>query len=401
MLQYGYEDRMLSIVTLGRFRVALGGMVLSEESTRASRVWELFKYLVTNRSRDIPDDMLIENLWEGTELENPQRALRNLVYRLRQILNPEDDPKCSYITLSRGFYRFNTSTDYWLDTEEFEQLSAQAKNLVGTDPLESAKLYKRCLALYKGEYLPGQMYADWVLPIRNYYRRLFLETFLDYVALLKGRDDLSAIGAICEQALQVEPLEESIHIEFIDFLLQSGKTKEAQAHYACASSRIYREMGVNPSPDMLKAYKRITMQAGWLDGLSDQTSSQNQLAQQKADGPYFYTPDVFGVMCKSEKQRLRSTGASMFVASLQLRSDDSVEEFGAVLSNILKETLRQSDAFCRWKPHEFLLLLPVADHDRVEKVIKRITELYGRQCGAESPVLETWYESLHQVHKLQ
>jgi two-component SAPR family response regulator len=398
MLQYQYEDRRLSITTLGRFRVVLGGRVLSEESTRTSKVWELFRYLVANRDRDIPGDILIENLWEEAELENPRRALRNLVYRLRQVLNSEDDPKHSYITLSRGFYRFNTSADYWLDTEEFEQLSAQARNLSGTGSLESAELYKRCLSLYKGEYLPGQMYADWVQPIRNYYRRLFLETFSDYVAYLREHDDLPGIGTICEQVLQVEPLEESIHIEFIDFLLQTGKTKEAQAHYACASSRIYREMGVNPSPDMLKAYKRITMQAEWLDGLAGQASSRNQLGQQKLDGPHSYTPDMFRDMCQSEKQRQDSTGTSLFVVGLRLKPDDSVEKFGIVLSNILKETLREGDAFCHWKPHEFLLLLPISGHDKVEKVIKRISELYGRQCDAKRPMLETWYEPL-QVHR--
>ena len=141
---------------------------------------------------------MIDMLWEDDQPDDPERALRNLVYRLRHVLDPEGSSPSLHIVLSRGFYQFNTSADYWLDTEEFEQKRVQAKNLSRTDPLASIQLYKGCLSLYKGEYLPGQVYADWILPARNYYRRLFLQTVLDYLALLKTMDDLPAIREVCE-----------------------------------------------------------------------------------------------------------------------------------------------------------------------------------------------------------
>jgi hypothetical protein len=46
------NDRTLRIATLGRLQVVRESRVLSGECRRASRVWELFKYLVTNRGRD-------------------------------------------------------------------------------------------------------------------------------------------------------------------------------------------------------------------------------------------------------------------------------------------------------------------------------------------------------------
>lgn len=394
MLQDDRQDRTLKIATLGRFQVVREGRLLSGECRRASRVWELFKYLVTNRGRDIPSDTLIESLWEEDQPEDPERALRNLVYRLRQILDPEDAPQPPYIVLSRGFYQFNTSGDYWLDTEEFEQSRAQAKSLSTTDPVASIGLYKDCLSLYRGEYLPGQVYADWILPVRNYYRRLFLETFLDYIALLKTIDDLPAIGAVCEQVLQIEPLEEAIHLQYIDCLLRMGKTKEAQAQYNYASSLFYREMGVAPSSDMVEAYRRITMQGE----LSKETFVQSQLGEHQSNGSYACGPDLFRVICKFEKQRLRPTDAGMFVAGIQLKETDNPDEHAAILSDILRETLRQGDTFCHWKPREFRLLLAVADPERAEKIIKRIVELYERQCDANQ--IDVWFEPLHLVRQL-
>ena len=398
MLQSEQQDRTLRITTFGRFRVECQGRILSEEPGRASRPWELFKYLLTSRGRDIPSDTLIENLWEDEGPKDPGRALRNVVYQLRQMLDAGDDPGVPYIVLSRGFYQFNASSQYWLDAGEFEQLKTQAKELSTVEWLESIQLYRRCLSLYKGEYLPSQLYADWVLPVRSYYRRLFLETFLDYVRLLKMNDDLPAVGAACEQALQVEPLEEAIHLQFIDFLLRTGKAKAARAQYNYASSLFYRKMGVKPSSDMAEAYKRINAQTE----LPKQSSDHSMLGQHGSSGADLCEPELFRLICKSEKQRLRSTGANMFVASLQLKgtNDDSAQESIAVLSDILKGALRQGDKFCHWKPRQFLILLPVADEERVEKIIRRIGERYERQCDAKDQILDSWCEPLQLVKEL-
>ena len=92
----------------------------------------------------------------------------------------------------------------------------------------------------------------------------------------------------------------------------------------------------------------------------------------------------------------------MFIANLQLNldKDERTEKSAAILSDILGETLRQGDTFCHWKPNEFLLLLPVPDEKRVEAIIKRITELYARQCHAKDQPLDSWYQSLHLVKEL-
>ena len=92
----------------------------------------------------------------------------------------------------------------------------------------------------------------------------------------------------------------------------------------------------------------------------------------------------------------------MFVAGLQPKgiSDDSVEESMAILSNILQETLRRGDTFCRWQPREFWLLLPVSDHARVEKIIKRIDACYQKQSNTQDEMLDFWYEPLQLVAEL-
>lgn len=88
----------------------------------------------------------------------------------------------------------------------------------------------------------------------------------------------------------------------------------------------------------------------------------------------------------------------MFIAGLQLKETSVSDAQESILSDILRETLRQGDTFCRWRPGEFLLLLPVADEERVEKIVKRIGERYERQC--ENQVLHFWYEPLQTAKEL-
>src|SRR5690554_6280349 len=79
-------DTCLRIFTLGRFEVYRNGIQLSERASRSSRVWDLFKYLLTCRDRSSTPEAIIETLWPQHNYTDMRKALRTPIYRLRQIL---------------------------------------------------------------------------------------------------------------------------------------------------------------------------------------------------------------------------------------------------------------------------------------------------------------------------
>jgi two-component SAPR family response regulator len=64
------NDR-LKIYTLGRFIVLRGKKSLNEQTNRSYRMWELFKYLLTNRGKGIPAESITEILWPGSDYAAP------------------------------------------------------------------------------------------------------------------------------------------------------------------------------------------------------------------------------------------------------------------------------------------------------------------------------------------
>ena len=123
---------------------------------------ELFKYLLTC-DRAIHPEMLMEALYHEEEPKDPERTLRNLVYRLRRLLAsglaPGVDPQ--YIVLSQGLYSFNLSSNYWLDAEEFVNLCSQAGKIARKEPHKAINLYQKRFPFTRIIFRKASM-SDWV-----------------------------------------------------------------------------------------------------------------------------------------------------------------------------------------------------------------------------------------------
>ena len=77
----------IAITMLGGFTMSCAGRSVSDSAGRIHQVWNLLEYLIVNRDREVSRDELSEVLWDEEECENPQNALKNLVYRARGVLS--------------------------------------------------------------------------------------------------------------------------------------------------------------------------------------------------------------------------------------------------------------------------------------------------------------------------
>jgi DNA-binding SARP family transcriptional activator len=368
----------LEIFTLGQFLVRRGGKVLSDENCRSSRLWELFKYIITHRGHSIPPEVILETLWSKQEYTDPRRASRTLVHRLRQLLDGDFPEKgASYIKFSHSCYNWNTSLDYWVDVDEFENLCRQAES--AKDTIEAIAFYRKAISLYKGDYLPESAYQEWVLPIRSYYRRIYLQSLFKLIGLLRQEKRHDEIIKVCEKAFQVELFEEDLHIFFMDALLAEDKTKQALSHYEYITGVFYRELGVKPSPAMKNVYRQI---------ISDKTGIELDLSDiqdgmcetEETGGAFFCDPVVFRSLYNLERRRGERTGKAVFLSLLTLSGPGQavlppgvLQDAGKKISGILKDSLRQGDAVTRWNDAQFIMLLQGLTQEQAETVLLRLT----------------------------
>jgi DNA-binding SARP family transcriptional activator len=373
---------ILQIISLGDFRVKFGEKVLTQEANRSYRLWELFKYLLTNKDQVVLPEVLVEKLWPEQEYADAKSAVRTMVYRLRRILasatGKEGD---SYILFDHGSYRWNPEAQYKLDAEEFEKLCLQAENLKQKNPTQAIVPLQKALSLYKGEYLPEAAFSEWTIMQRQYYQRLYLDSVVTLCGLLKNTGQFAEIIGICEDAVNIEPYSEQIHILYIEALIAQGKKSLAMSHYGYITDTLYRELGIKPSKSMIHLHKMI--KASGRVAEYDLTLIQQELRKAAIEqGGFICDVVVFRELYQLELRRVNRNENNIALGLLTLIKTGYEQDVNTMmehLQNILKNFLRGSDIVTRLNNSQFLVLLTDTDYiEAKEKILERIEQEFWK-----------------------
>ncbi len=380
------QDDTLRIYTLGQFCVHRGDRVISSEARRSYKLWELFKFIISNRGRNIHGDNIIESLWPEQDYNDSRNSLHSMIYRLRQLIdnNCHNTHSVSSIVFSTGTYAWNDNTNCWLDAVHFEQLCAAARQASSNEPSQSINLYLEAIDLYKGDYLPELTYTEWTIPLRNYYHRLYVNAVQDVISLLLKADEQEKIIEICEKAIQLEFYKEEIHAAYLFALLKAGSIAQARSHLEYASSVFQKEMGID--------LKNVLPHFSSLHELENNHHAPDLAVIQKhldkaaePPGCMLCNPDVFRFLYKTELRRSERSGQPVFLAMFALEPGSTNKSFDLrscmdLLHRTLTVNLRRGDVVCQWNDQQYLLLLTGLDADQAVKAINRIQLSFESNC---------------------
>ncbi|KUO64338.1 MAG: hypothetical protein APF84_09885 [Gracilibacter sp. BRH_c7a] len=388
----------LEIFTFGRFLVKRGDKALSEDANRSYKLWELFKYLVTNRGKCILPEVIFENLWPDKDYNDSKRALRTLVYRLRLLLDKDSTSNNNCIMFSHGGYIWRPDSEAWLDLDEIEDLYKKAQEVRDSNPTEAMKVYKEAITLYKGDFLPESSYSEWVIPTRNHFQHLYIKCVNELLELLEEQSLYSEIVDICESVFIVEPYEEDFHLYYMEALVKEKKVKQARSHYEYITAALYRELGVKPSPEMREIYR--VMHSNGDNVEYDLTSIQESLGEKKEDQKAFICDaDVFRYIYKLERRRLERSGQSVFLALLTIGNSDYgvppkpvLKDATEKLLHVLQETLRKGDTITQWNDAQILLMLPGLTLEQGDSVLARIQKNFKKYYNLGEIVIRSKIE---------
>lgn len=231
------EVPWLEIFTLGGLQVRQAGETLSPKAFGRRQAQTLLKLFLAYRGQTLSKEELCEHLWPGEDLEQTQGRLHVLVHDLRQALEP--DPSQPQVVVREGEgYRLALQIPYFLDVERFEELLRQAEREEGSAALE---LLRQALALYKGDFLADEPYADWALLERSYLRERAVGAWFRVaeiaLALGQPREALEAYRRI----LTLDPWREEAYAALIRLLQETGHTSEARRLYEQYRNRMEHE----------------------------------------------------------------------------------------------------------------------------------------------------------------
>ncbi|HIC90214.1 MAG TPA: hypothetical protein EYP04_12545, partial [Anaerolineae bacterium] len=174
----------LHIYALGRFQVYRGNTNQHYINLgRRAIPRALLRYLVSHRimhgSSPVPQEQLMETFWPNVQAKSGRGSLHTAIYYLRQALHNglgTPNPGQMYILFQEGGYTLNPEAPIWIDAEELLRHHEVGHRLIVQNrDEEAAREYEVGVVLYRGDFLPEDVYQDWAaLP-----REQLLQAFLD------------------------------------------------------------------------------------------------------------------------------------------------------------------------------------------------------------------------------
>ena len=251
----------LRVHTLGRTRVLAPEGPL-EGAWLRQRPGQLLKLLICNRHRITHTDEIAVAFWPESDRTGLQNV-RHFVHGLRSQLEPGRAPRArsSFVIAQEGGYELDTSR-IAVDADEFEAYAHAGLRALQREEAETASAsLEQAAALYQGDFLADEPYAEWALAERGRLHELASRTFsgLAELALEAGADEVAT--AHLYRLARLEPLDGDVQRRLLGLLLARGRSGEAQRHYRSTQAGWMAALGERPDFD-LASLRREARTAG-------------------------------------------------------------------------------------------------------------------------------------------
>ena len=250
----------LQIRTLGPFEVNVDGRAVSDDAWPRRKTRDLLKILLTSPGDMFTVDQLVDALLPDADVSRAGSNIRARVSELRGVLEPElqRGSESRFIKRIGDGYAFITSPDSWLDTVSFEQGVATGHRHADENRWpEAAEAFETAVALYRGEFLAEDRYAEWAGNARSRLRNLHIGALTRLAACYAELGRLRQAISCCQQVLIIEPYREEVIQHLIEYQHAAGHRAQALETFQEGAKALQEHLHVEPSPEILALRDRI------------------------------------------------------------------------------------------------------------------------------------------------
>jgi DNA-binding SARP family transcriptional activator/tetratricopeptide (TPR) repeat protein len=261
----------LEVATLGRFEVRRNSYPLSGGNWSRRKVVDLFKLLLSAERHRFHREQIQEILWPTSSSEQAANSFGKTLYLLRRALEPDlaagKGSASIYVLLDHDTLMLNLES-MRIDADIFESsakaLQAKmrnrsAKEQSGQEDADLLEEFDQVVALYKGDYLPEDLYEDWSQRKRDRLRRLhswLLENAAELA--LVNRKGMHAVEYY-QALLERNSADEQTHRQLMLTYARMGRRNEAYGQYLLLRKALREELRANPLPETNELFRRIQM----------------------------------------------------------------------------------------------------------------------------------------------
>ncbi len=218
----------------------------------------LLAVLVVQANEVVSADQLIEALWGAEPPATAVNTLQTYVSHLRRALEPDRLPRAKRGMLRTHGYGYElVVAPEAVDAARFERLGRDGSEALACDPEQAAETLRAALALWRGA------------PLAEFGFELFAQAEIARLTELRAAvfDDrveadlaLGRHAALCSElsrAVTEQPLRERLWSQLIRALYRCGRQAEALAAYARLREQLAEQLGIDPSPELVRLHEAV------------------------------------------------------------------------------------------------------------------------------------------------
>lgn len=247
----------LRIQTLGGFRVWRRDEAIDPGAWGREKAVHLFQFFVTVRRRFLHKEEIIDRLWPELDAETGDRDFRVALNAVLRVTEPERGRRAEPTIIRRQGLAYGLDPEQaWIDADEFEARVASGNRALTEAHARAIGHYQAAAALYVGEYLPDQRYADWTTAERERLHTLALGALTTLASLLVERSPLESLR-LTQRVLALEPVwEEAYRVQMRAYLAQGNRAMALRTYDQCVTV-LAQEFGVEPLPETRRLHDSI------------------------------------------------------------------------------------------------------------------------------------------------
>lgn len=371
----------IQVQMFGEFQLLCDGTVVCGREYRSHKIKSLLAYLIYNHNRMVPIDELIGIMDVSKKNAAPVAALRTTLYRMRcAVRSAEDTVGSPLIVTHNGMYGWNADVALELDTEEFEAMCRAGI----PDGSGQAEHCLRMLGAYQGDFLEKLVSEQWVEPIAEHYRNLYLSAVEQAAPVLIDSGDARAAAEYCAKAMVLSPYSEPLCRWLMRAYAAAGDMEAAAAAYEQIRSVLYKDLGVTPEEETRKVYQGILC-AGQGNILTPDSIRSKLQENNPASGALICDFTSFRLFYQAEARSAARRGDAIHIGILSVSSRNgaplsarSLAHIMEQLHNLISEELRTGDIASSCSASQYILMLVQANYENSRMVCERIVKAFFR-----------------------
>ena len=249
----------IRIETLGQFTVRCNDLILDPKIFGGSKPILLLKAIICHGSRDIPREILIDNLWPKATAAAGDKNFKINLHRLRKAIEP--DPRKtfghSYIHHKAGLISLDGALVF-IDVDEFITMGAKGVEKERQEQYETAlQYYDHAIKLYRGDYFAEEPYVEWMTRKRELFRERFMDLMQRKARLHEELNQINRAISSWLRILEVDPCFEAAYRNLMVLHADAGQKDKALKIFRQCRNILYEELSTEPAARTIRLYDQI------------------------------------------------------------------------------------------------------------------------------------------------